>query len=122
MAFEDLSRVIVVQGCCRGVGNFEKEIHANGKIRRLQKSGVVFFDQLPDAADLSMPAGRADHHILTCPDARFDVGEHVVRSREIDDRVDAAQLLRRERGARGVFRRAGNLDVMLAFGGDFRDD
>src|SRR6266853_1295357 len=40
VTFEDLSRIIVLQRRSRSCDNFTKQIHSNGEIRSIEKSGV----------------------------------------------------------------------------------
>src|ERR1700758_4484728 len=44
MPLENLSVVIVAAGLCRGAHDVEKEVHADGKIRPIEKSSPGLFD------------------------------------------------------------------------------
>src|SRR5580658_1208533 len=120
MALENLTGIIVAQGGGGGAGDVEEEIHAYGKIRAIDESGALLRDQGADTIDFRVPAGCAHDHILASFQAGFDVGEDAVRSGEVDNGVDVAEVFRRECSAGDVLFGAGDADVMLAFGGNFR--
>jgi hypothetical protein len=119
MALENLAGVIVAKSSGSGAGDLEEEIHANGKIRGIDESGTALLDQGADAIDFCVPAGGANHHILAGFHAGFDVGEDAVGSGEVDDGVDVAKVISRERSAGFVFLGAGDADVMLSRRGHF---
>ena len=127
VTLEDLSRVVVVQGSGGGAGGVVEEIDADGKISGVDEAGFVLVDEGVDAIEVviligAVPARSPDDHVLAGLDAGFDVGEDDVGRAEVDDGVDVVELFGSERGAGGVFFRAGDADVVLAFGGDFGDE
>ena len=75
VAFEDLSGVVVAQGCGGGAGDFKKQIYADGEVRGIEESSFVLLDQGADLVDVLVPAGGADHHVLARFDAGFDMVE-----------------------------------------------
>ena len=75
VAFEDLARVVVAQGCCGSARYVEEKIHADGEICGVEESSFVLLDQGADVVDVLVPAGRADDHVLAGFDAGFDMGE-----------------------------------------------
>src|ERR1700679_800148 len=75
---------------------------------------------LPHAGELGVPACGADHHILAGSHAGFDVGEHAVRSSEVDDDVDVVKLVRGERGAGGVLCGTRDSDLVPPSASHFR--
>ena len=106
VAFEDLSGVVVAQGGSGGAGDFEEEIHADGKVCGVEESGPVLLDQCADAIHVVVPAGGADDHVLARFHAGFDVGEDRVRSREVDDGVNGFEGFWGQRGAGWILFRA----------------
>jgi hypothetical protein len=52
VALEDLSGVIVPQGCGGRARNLEKQIHSDREIRRKNKSSAVALNQFLDPIDL----------------------------------------------------------------------
>ena len=121
MALEDLSGVVVAKSGRGGAGDIEKEIHANGEIRGIEEASIVLLDELADAVDFFVPAGRADDHILAGFDASLDIRENAVRRGEIDDRVNIMKFVGGEGGGVNVFLAAHDANVMPALACDFRD-
>lgn len=122
VALENLARIIVAESGSGGAGNLEEEIYADGEIRAVKESCLVLLDQGADAIDVIVPACGADDHVLSGVDAGFDVGNDRVRRGEVDDGIDVVELFFCERGAGEILFGAGDLDSMLALGGDFRDE
>ena len=71
---EDLSGVLVLQGCSRGARDVEEQIHSHGEVRRVNEVRAVALDQLPDSIYFSIPACGADHHVLARADDRLRYG------------------------------------------------
>src|SRR5580698_3181333 len=60
MTLEDLAGILVLQRGGSGAGNVKKEIHADGKVCRIEKASSVLFHHLPDAREFVVPAGGAN--------------------------------------------------------------
>src|SRR5580658_10137206 len=120
MPFEDLSGVFVLQGCSCCARNVQKQIYTHGEVWRVNESGAVALDQLPDAVQFSVPSGRPDHHILARRDTGFDISNHAGGRGEIDDHIHFAQLLRGESFAARVLGSAGDNNVVSALARHFR--
>src|SRR5215469_14671702 len=118
MALEDLTGVLVAEGSCRGAGDVEKQIYADGKIWSVDESGFVLFDQRPNMIDILVPARGADDHVLASFHAGFDVGENAVRRGEVDHAIDLSQRLRPQGGTLDVLAGAYRACVMSPVSGD----
>ena len=79
------------RNCCPH--EIQKKIHSNGKIRAVKKASPVLLDQLADACQLGVPAGRAHDHVLSRCNGGVNVVEDAVGCGEIDDQVNGGQLL-----------------------------
>ncbi len=121
VAFKNLSGIIVFKGCSGSTGDLKKKIHANRKVGGIDESSSVLFHQFPDFIDFFVPSGCADDYVLASFYASFDVREHAMRGCEIDDGGDVLELFRSQRGATGIFFRARNFDLVLAFARYFCD-
>src|SRR5258708_38103256 len=84
MALEYLSSVFVRQGSSRRACGVEKNVHANGEVRRVNKTGAVTLDQLPDAVQFFMPTCSTHDHILPGVDAGLNVTDDRGGSSEIN--------------------------------------
>ena len=87
---EYLSRIIVTQGCSGGARGIEKQIHAQGKVCRVNQPAAVTLDQSLEPFYFSVPSGGAYDHALHCVNAEFDMADDTVRSSEINHHVNVA--------------------------------
>src|SRR5579859_4572578 len=71
MALKNLPRVIVAEGGSGAAGGVKKKIHPNGKVRGIDESRSMLFDELSNAVEFVVPPGRADDHVLAGTHAGF---------------------------------------------------
>ena len=121
VALEDLAGVAVAQGSGGCLGYIEEKIHTDGKIRSVDESGLVQFDQMANAIDFTVPASRSYDHVYAGYRAGFNVGDHAMGRSEVEDCIDPTKFLGIERGAGVVLFGSGDFDVMFALGSHVGD-
>src|SRR5580692_3020181 len=79
MPLEDLSRVIVAEGCCGSARHLEKKVYSDGEICCVNKSCAMILDRLLHPVQLRIPPGGANDHVFSRQRTRFDVSHDAGR-------------------------------------------
>src|SRR5258708_14316859 len=99
VALENLSRIVMLQGCGCGSCDVEEQVHANGKIRRIDEPDVIRLHQFANAVEFVIPSGCTHDHVPSRSDAGFNVASHTVGGTENDYRLNVVNISGREGGA-----------------------
>ena len=121
MPLDDARRVPALDGRRGGARDLKKDVHANGKIRGVNKSSARLFHGLADLRQGSVPAGSSHHHVLAFSEASLNIGQDALRRGEVNYNVSRPQIRRGERSRISVFGAANHADLMAALAGYFGD-
>src|SRR5258708_30792868 len=73
VALENLSRIVMLQGCGCGSCDVEEQVYANGKIRRINEPDVIRLHQFPNAVEVVIPSGFSADHVPSPSDPGLHV-------------------------------------------------
>src|SRR5262245_45590738 len=85
-----------------GREEMKKDIHAERKVRRVQKADVMLLHDLPDTFEPVVPSRRSDDDVLSATSYRFDVRDYLRRNRKLNADIDALKRFFRDPFSSGI--------------------